>query len=286
MLDIKNFTRAHRSHRARPVDFDLGTKYLKNSLVVDSESMRTIQSCAKDHAIAVLLGFSENDHNSLYISQALIDAAGEIIMRRRKIKPTHMERTVFGDGSGNSLSNVVDVEGVGRVGALNCWEHGQPLLKYNTYCQHEEIHVAGWPPLDPHPGGPALWSVSKEGCTSLSQTYAVESAAFVLMATSVFTEKGLEVMKSEQGVLFTYPGGGCSAIFGPDGRQLTETLPPTQEGLIIANLDPEAALRARCFVDVIGHYSRPDLLWLGADGREKKTKLAQDDELEQTKQRE
>lgn len=42
-------------------------------------------------------------------------------MKRRKFKPTHMERTVFGDAGGQSLMNVADVEGVGRVGALACW---------------------------------------------------------------------------------------------------------------------------------------------------------------------
>lgn len=259
--------------RARPVDFELGTKYLKTSLVVDSDSMRTIQSCAKNNSIAVLLGFSENDHHSLYIAQALIDVSGEIVMRRRKIKPTHMERTIFGDGSGNSLTNVVEASGVGRVGALNCWEHMQPLLKYNTYCQHEEIHVAAWPPLDPHPGGPALWSMSTEGCASLSQTYAVESTAFVLHATSVFTEKGINAMKTESGALFNAAGGGCSAVYGPDGRGLTKEIPSTQEGLVIAELDRDSILQARFFVDVVGHYSRPDLLWLGTDGREKKTRI-------------
>jgi nitrilase len=125
--------------------------------------METIRKAAADYKINVLLGFSENDGNSVYIAQCLINREGEIKMRRRKVKPTHMERTVFGDGSGNSLKNVVQVNGVGRVGALSCWEHTQPLLKYHTYLQREEIHVAAWPPLDPHPGGPALWSMSKEG---------------------------------------------------------------------------------------------------------------------------
>lgn len=106
---------------SRPVDFNLGTKYIKNSLKVDSPEMQNIAACAKEHNIAVLLGFSENDNNSLYISQALVSATGEIVMRRRKVKPTHMERTVFGDGSGNSLRNVAEVPGVGRVGALACY---------------------------------------------------------------------------------------------------------------------------------------------------------------------
>lgn len=50
-----------------------------------------------------------------------------------------------------------------KVGALSCWEHIQPLLKYHTYLQGEEIHVSAWPPLEPHPGGPALFGMSAEG---------------------------------------------------------------------------------------------------------------------------
>ena len=148
--------------RSRSVDIDMVTKYMQNSLKVDSSEMSTIKASAAENGIDVLLGFSENDGNSLYIAQCLIGRDGEIKMKRRKIKPTHVERTVFGDGSGGSLNNVTELT-IGRVGSLACWEHTQPLLKYHTYLQREEIHIAAWPHLDPHPGGPALWSMSKEG---------------------------------------------------------------------------------------------------------------------------
>jgi nitrilase len=256
---------------SRPVDFELGTKYIKNSLKVDSPEMQAITACAKENNIVVVLGFSENDNSSLYIAQALISASGEIVMRRRKVKPTHMERTVFGDGSGSSLSNVRAVPGIGNVGALACWEHTQPLLKYHTFLQREDLHVSAWPPLDPHPGGPALWSMSAEGCAGLSQTYAVESASFVLHCTAVFTEKGIEAMGTEGGALFNAPGGGCSAVYGPDGRKLAGgDVGSTEEKMVVVDLDMDLILASRCFVDACGHYSRPDLLWLGVDDKEKK----------------
>lgn len=124
--------------------------------------MRTIQSCAAKHGIIVSLGFSENDHNSLYIAQAIIDVDGTIVMKRRKLKATHMERTIFGDASGDSLMNVVSTR-IGKVGALACWEHCQPLLKYHTLHQREQIHCSAWPPIVDHTGGPELWSMSKQG---------------------------------------------------------------------------------------------------------------------------
>jgi len=150
--------------RTRLIDFDLGVKYIKNSLIIDSIEMETIRECAAKNKIIVSLGFSENDGNSLYIAQCTIGSDGQIKMKRRKIKPTHMERTIFGDGSGSSLLNVVSTE-IGKVGSLACWEHMQPLLKYHTISQGEEIHIAAWPPLSPHSGGPGLWSISAEGET-------------------------------------------------------------------------------------------------------------------------
>ena len=66
------------------------------------------------------------------------------------------------------------------------------------------------------------------------------------------------------------PGGGISAIFGPDGRKLSTDLPETVEGIIYTTLDLEDVLKSRAFIDVCGHYSRPDLLRLGVDKDVKK----------------
>lgn len=81
---------------ARPVDTPLTIKYMRNCLKVDSPEMTTICEAAKENGINVVLGFAENDNNSLYIAQATISGqTGEILMTRRKIKPTHMERTIL-----------------------------------------------------------------------------------------------------------------------------------------------------------------------------------------------
>ncbi|SCO45524.1 related to aliphatic nitrilase [Fusarium fujikuroi] len=253
---------------ARPVDTHLTSRYIKNCMRADGPEMAKIQQCAADNDITVVLGFSENFHNTLYISQAIIDADGKLLALRRKIKATHMERTIFGDASGDALTSVVDTK-VGRVGALSCWEHIQPLLKCYLYTHREQIHVAAWPPLHPHKGE-ELWSMSREGARSLSQTYAIESQAFVLHATSVISKQGISLMNTEDGAVMNIPGGGSSAIFGPDGRILTEDVPECDEGILYATLDLDEILRCKSFVDVCGHYSRPDMLWLGVDREVKK----------------
>jgi predicted amidohydrolase len=109
---------------------ELNVAYVKNSLRLDSDEMKAIQNAAKAHSIAVSLGFSENDNNSVYIAQVMIGPDGLIKSHRRKMKPTHMVRTIFGDASGECFARVSQLP-FGRVGALSCWEHIQPLLKYH-----------------------------------------------------------------------------------------------------------------------------------------------------------
>lgn len=52
------------------------------------------------------MGFSERYLGSVYIAQCTINSDGALLMTRRKLKPVHMERTIFGDGDGPSLLNV------------------------------------------------------------------------------------------------------------------------------------------------------------------------------------
>jgi nitrilase len=76
-------------------------------------------------------------------------------------------------------------------------------------------------------------------------------------------------MGTSGGVVMNRPGGGSSAVFGPDGRKLSQDLPEGEEGIIYADLDLDDVLKAKSFIDTCGHYSRPDMLWLGVDSEEK-----------------
>jgi aliphatic nitrilase len=99
-------------------------RYHENSLEVGSPAFLRIVEAARANDIAVVMGYSERSGGSLYMGQMLVDRDGRVVATRRKLKPTHVERSVFGEGDGSDLA-VHDTD-VGRVGALCCWEHLQP----------------------------------------------------------------------------------------------------------------------------------------------------------------
>lgn len=83
------------------------------------------------------------------------------------------------------------------------------------------------------------------------------------------TTAGIDAHKTE-GTLLGLTGGGHSAVYGPDGRRLTKAIPADQEGFIYVDLPMDMLVGLRHFADPVGHYSRPELLWLGVDTREKR----------------
>ena len=97
----------------------------------------------------------------------------------------------------------------------------------------------------------------------------MESSTFVLHCTAVMTQTGIDAHSTE-GTFFGQSGGGHSAVYAPDGRRLTKPIPADQEGFVYAELNMDMLVGLRHFADPVGHYSRPELLWLGVDAREKK----------------
>ncbi len=229
--------------------------YHDNALSVDSDAYTAIADAAKEHEILVSLGASERDHGSLYISQFLFGKEGSTISARRKLKPTHVERTVFGDGDGSHLE-VVETE-IGRVGQLSCWEHLQPLSKYAMYSMHEQIHVAAWPSFSCYPEAYAL---GPDLNNAASQMYAAEGQCFVVAPCGIISREMTSILnENELHEALLLQGGGYARIYGPDGSPMGEPLAPDEEGLVIATIDLDVITIAKCFADPVGHYSRPDV---------------------------
>ncbi|RBR15671.1 hypothetical protein FVER53590_13327 [Fusarium verticillioides] len=239
-------------------------EYMANSMRRDSLQMRRIQRAVKKAGMLVVLGYSERDGASLYMGQSFIGTDGEIIHHRRKVKPTHVERTIWGEGQAESLQVVVDSK-FGKVGALNCWEHLQPLLRYNEYAQGVQIHIASWPAEFEMPDPEKIaWLYHETGEASYraSQFMAIEGATFVAVASQILTEKNLERNGLTGNPVTKTPGGGFSMIFGPDGKPLAEPIGDGEEGIITAVVNLRDIDKPKAFIDVVGHYARPDLLSL------------------------
>jgi nitrilase len=114
-----------------------------------------------------------------------------------------------------------------------------------------------------------LTEIKIVGCQNQSQNYAIEGQVFVLHSTQIITKKGIEAMSTANGLIMSVPGGGHCAIIGPDGRLLAKTTSDTEETILYSNLEKDDIVKAKTFADPVGHYSRPDLMWLGVDNQEK-----------------
>ena len=235
--------------------FQFTKAYYENSLELGSPEYQRLADTAKRLKIMIAMGYSERAEGSLFLGQCLIGADGELIFARRKLKPTHVERSVFGEGYGEDL--IVADTPLGKIGALCCWEHIQPLSKYAMYSQNEAIHIAAWPAFSVYKE--QAFALGKEVNMAASQLYAVEGQNFVISATSVIDQATLDILQvGEHNAGMLQLGGGSAMIFAPDGRRMAEYLDEHAEGLQIADLPMEAIIYAKAVADPAGHYSKPE----------------------------
>jgi aliphatic nitrilase len=237
-------------------------RYHDNSLVYGSPQADRLAKAAKDNNIMVVMGHSEKQGGSLYMGQWIIGADGETIAMRRKLKPTHVERTVFGEGDGSDLS--VFETPLGRVGALCCWEHLQPLSKYAMYAQNEQVHIASWPSFSLYRGG--AYALGPQVNNAATQIYAVEGGCFAIAPCAVVSKEMVDMMcTDDMKKQLLLQGGGFATIYAPDGQLMHAPLPDTEEGLVYADIDLGMISLAKAAADPAGHYARPDVTRLILD---------------------
>ena len=70
-------------------------RYFDNSLAYDSPQAEKIRKAVKRAKLTAVIGLSEREGGSLYIAQWSIGPRWRTIAKRRKLRPTHAERTVF-----------------------------------------------------------------------------------------------------------------------------------------------------------------------------------------------
>lgn len=222
--------------------------YHRNSVVIPRD-LAPLCEAAKQAGCYVSIGVTERDErtDTLYCTNVFISDKGEIVGKKRKLKPTGAERCVWGEGGRDDLF-VLDTP-VGRLGCLICWENYMPLARTALYEQGVNVYIA--PTAD-----------SRKEWQATVRHIAQEGRCFVLSCNQYVTRdmypEGLCSVDKE---LFdeVCPGGSC--IISPTGKYLAQPVYHKEE-MLLATIDLSAVSAARLDFDPCGHYSRPDLFEL------------------------
>ena len=237
------------------------------AVVVPGPVCDAVSAAAQRHGMVVVLGVNERDRGTIYNAQLVFDADGALKLRRRKITPTFHERMIWGQGDGSGLT-VVDTA-VGRVGALACWEHYNPLARYALMARGEEIHAAQFP-------GSMVGQIFADQMEVTIRHHALESGCFVVNACGWLDDDQVAAVTPDERMRKALRGGCCTAIVSPEGQHLA---PPLREGegMVVAELDMALITKRKRMMDSVGHYARPELLSLHLDDREAKPLVAASD---------
>ena len=224
---------------------------------------RLVEAC-REHQVHCVIGVNEREDTrpgTLYNAMLTLGPEG-VLHRHRKLMPTMQERLFHGVGAGDDLG-VADLPGIGRVGGLICWENRMPLARYAVYRHGPQIWVA--PTAD-----------DSDGWLASMRHIAIESGAFVVSVPQYIPASAFEgdfpVALPEGKDVF---GDGGAMIVDPTGGVMAGPL-RGEEGILYADCDLRASLRAKRWFDVVGHYSREDVLAPGAGSSGRPSQAAPD----------
>lgn len=234
-----------RTDRGRETWLD----YWSNSLIVGSPDMVRIQEAIKKAGMTVALGVTEKEPigGTLHCCLLYFGKDGSLLGKHRKLKPTGLERYIWGESDGSTLVSF-DTE-LGRIGGLICWENYMPLARTAMYQKGVEIYLA---PTADH----------RDSWQSTMQHIALEGRCFVL-ACNQFVRKS-DYPDRYQADLLDEPdimSRGGSVIISPMGEVLAGPL-WNHEGLLTADLDFSILAKSKLDFDCVGHYARPDVFQL------------------------
>lgn len=237
---------------------EIHTRLRENAVDLAAGDLQSVCEAAREADITVVLGINELDSefsgSTLYNTVVIIGSDGTILNRHRKLMPTNPERMVWGQGDASGL-RVVDTP-AGRLGTLICWECYLPLARFALYTQDLEILIN------------PTWDAGEIRLASLRHI-AKEGGCWVIATATAIEGRDVPEDFPERDRLFTadeWINPGDATVVAPSGEVLAGPL-HQQKGILYADLDIQAARRARRTLDVAGHYGRPDLFSLTVDRR-------------------
>jgi predicted amidohydrolase len=225
---------------------ELWERMWASSVDVPGPLVDRLWEACRQHDLHCAIGVNERESErpgTLYNALLLIGPEG-LISKHRKLMPTHHERLFHGIGAGDDLQ--VAETPVGRVGGLICWENRMPLARWAVY-----------------QGGPQIWVAptadDSDAWLASMRHIAIESGAYVVSAPQYIPRSAFPddfpVQLPDREVF----GSGGAAIVAPSGEVVAGPL-YGEEGMVVADCDLRHGLHAKREFDVVGHYSREEVL--------------------------
>jgi nitrilase len=221
----------------------------QESVEVPGPDSDRLGGIARLNGLWLAVGVNELARGTIYNSLLVYAPDGRLALHHRKLVPTNHERLVWGQGDGSGLAAVPT--DLGRVGGLICWENMMPLARFALYESGIEIYLA------PTADDSEQWHDSIRHIARESRAFVLSCCVF--QRASSYPE---DVPMAEGPELL---GRGGSAIVGPQGDYLAGPL-WDEEGMLVAELDPQRLYEARQRFDPAGHYHRPDVFGLVVRG--------------------
>lgn len=231
-------------------------RYYDGSVLVDGPEVGTIAEAARRTSSWVSVGISERDATSgtLYNSNVVIDPEGRVDAVHRKLKPTGLERVVWGDAQDHYFPT--SDTPWGPMGTLICWESYMPLARVALYQRGVTIYLAPNTNCNPE------WQATLRHIALEGRCFVVNCAPYVERADYPADLAEPEEVEALDEVVYT--GGSC--VVDPYGHYAAGPL-WDEPGVIYAELDLQQVAASKWEFDPVGHYARPDVLELRVSDR-------------------
>lgn len=235
---------------------EIHARLRRSAVDIARGDLQPLQEAAGRRKVTIVIGLNEIDSGfsgtTLFNTVTVIGPDGALLNRHRKLMPTNPERMIWGMGDASGL-RVVDTP-VGRLGCLICWESYMPLARYALYAQGIDILVN------------PTWD-NGEVCLATLRHIAREGGCWVIGTATAMQGCDIPADFPDREKLFKpeeWVNDGDAVVIKPSGT--VEAGPLNREkGILYAEIDTEAAARARRSLDVCGHYSRPDIFSLSVN---------------------
>lgn len=236
----------------------LATELFKNAMEIPSPATEALCRAAGEAKAHVVMGLCERrpgTFGTMYNTQLFIDDQGRVLGKHQKLVPTVGERLVHTGGYGDTLRAFQTK--FGRISGLICGENSNPLAIFALIAEGTMIHVASWPN---HRNKGAQFTAS-DRAESAGRAVAMMSKAFVINALGALNEEMIEMLAAndDDRLFLRDPGNsGGSTIINPDSVVIAGPM-GNEEGILYADIDLEACVRAKISHDLAGHYNRADI---------------------------